>query len=143
MGMTDFDKQVDESWKDSVAQEKEKQRDEAKTSPQQQQDSSRSGANRRGQQAEPKATAETEINFLNYVTSLAYQTMIFLGEIPNPMADRQIEVNLQQAKLLIDTLVLIREKTKGNLNKDEEDLLNSAVYELQVKYVAKASPQGS
>jgi hypothetical protein len=46
-----------------------------------------------------------------------------------------VEKNLSQAKLLIDTLVVLRDKTKGNLNGQEHQLLNSSIYELQLKYV--------
>jgi len=79
--------------------------------------------------------AEGELNFLNYVTSLAFQAMIFLGLIPNPMAGDKIDKNLRQAKFLIDTLILLREKTKGNLTAQEEELLSASVYELEMRYV--------
>ena len=46
--------------------------------------------------------------------------MIFLGEMPNPITN-QVEKNLKQAKFLIDTLVILRDKTKGNLSKEEDD----------------------
>jgi len=75
-----------------------------------------------------------QINFVNYVTSLGFQAMIFLGEMPNP-ATNQTEKNLDQAKFLIDTLTMLKEKTKGNLDENEEKLLNSTVYELQMKFV--------
>ena len=116
------EKYVDESWKDSVASEKD-----------QKQDISGQSADSTAQ----KESGEGEVNFMNYVASLTFQAMIFLGEIPNPMAENKIEKNLAQAKLLIDTLTLLREKTKGNLTKQEEDLLNGSVYELQMKYVAQ------
>lgn len=129
------EKYVDESWKDSVAQEKDTQPSEL------------SG---QGESQEPRGEEATdqpnpmEVNFINYVSSLVFQTMIFLGELPNPMTN-ETEKNIDQAKFLIDTLVMMREKTKGNLSKPEEDLLNSAVYELQMRYVdlaAKENPQG-
>ena len=60
--------------------------------------------------------------------------MIFLGEMPNPITNK-IEKNLKQAKFLIDTLVILRDKTKGNLSKEEDDLLNGSIYELQLRYV--------
>ena len=105
------EKQVDESWKEEVA--KERSQPETAT----EQDSS-----------------EVEVNFTGYVTSLAFQAMIFLGEIPNPLTN-EMDKNVRQAKFLIDTLALLKEKTAGNLNKEEEDLLNASVYELQLKYV--------
>lgn len=77
---------------------------------------------------------EPELDFFNYVASLGFQAMIFLGEVPNPMT-QQVEKNLKQAKFLIDTLVLIREKTIGNLTKEEGELLNGSIFELQRRYV--------
>jgi len=83
-----------------------------------------------------------EFNFKTYITSLSMQALIFLGIIGNPMNDNQVEVDLDQARLLIDTLAILKEKTKGNLDKEEEDFLNASVYELQLKYVEiAASPQ--
>jgi hypothetical protein len=82
----------------------------------------------------PQATAEPQLDFFNYIASLGFQTMIFLGEMPNPVTN-QVEKNLKQAKFLIDTLVILRDKTKGNLSKEEDDLLNGSIYELQLRYV--------
>jgi hypothetical protein len=140
--MTDYEKRVDESWKDTVAHEKDKQRTQEDVSPQKKQGQKQEGLRVKTSQEQRAQRDEGEVNFFNYVTSLAYQAMIFLGEVPNPMAGKKIEVNLQQAKLLIDTLAMLREKTSGNLNKEEEDLINSAVYELQMKYVEQVSHQG-
>jgi len=78
--------------------------------------------------------AEPQLDFFNYIASLGFQTMIFLGEMPNPITN-QVEKNLKQAKFLIDTLVILRDKTKGNLSKEEDDLLNGSIYELQMRYV--------
>ena len=78
--------------------------------------------------------AEPQLDFFNYIASLGFQAMIFLGEVPNPITNAQ-EKNLKQAKFLIDTLTLLREKTSGNLNKEEAELLNGSIYELQMRYV--------
>jgi hypothetical protein len=81
-----------------------------------------------------KTDKEPQLDFFNYIASLGFQTMIFLGEMPNPVTN-QVEKNLKQAKFLIDTLVILRDKTKGNLSKEEDDLLNGSIYELQLRYV--------
>jgi hypothetical protein len=81
-----------------------------------------------------KTDKEPQLDFFNYIASLGFQTMIFLGEMPNPITN-QVEKNLKQAKFLIDTLVILRDKTKGNLSKEEDDLLNGSIYELQLRYV--------
>ena len=74
-----------------------------------------------------------EANFLNYIKSIVMQSMIFLGVAPSPITHR-IERNLKQAKLLLDTLVMIRVKTKGNLTPQEMEVLDNAVNELKKKY---------
>ena len=81
-----------------------------------------------------QAAAEPQLDFFNYIASLGFQTMIFLGEMPNPITN-QVEKNLKQAKFLIDTLIILRDKTKGNLSKEEDDLLNGSIYELELRYV--------
>ena len=85
------------------------------------------------EQAE-QAEGEPQLDFFNYIASLGFQAMIFLGEVPNPITNTT-EKNLKQAKFLIDTMVILREKTKGNLSKEEDDLLNGSIYELQLRYV--------
>jgi hypothetical protein len=75
-----------------------------------------------------------EIDFLGYISSLAFQAMIFLGEIESPVTGKA-EKHIPQAKLLIDTLILLRDKTKGNLSEQENQLLEASIYELQLKYV--------
>jgi hypothetical protein len=126
----DNEKFVDESWKDAVAGEKsdpggcgEGSCDEGCAES--------SCGHEHGDRSEQ---GELQVNFLNYIMSMAYQAMIFLGEVPNPMTG-QSEQNLRQAKFLIDTLQLVKEKTKGNLDPSEENMLGSSLYELQMKYV--------
>ncbi len=123
------DKYVDESWKDAVSSEKVNKAD----SPLAEGSTPVTGE---GEEAE-----YGELNFLNYLSSLVFQAMIFLGDMPNPIT-QQPEKNLRQAKFLIDTLTLLREKTKGNLNKQEEDLLNGSLYELQMRYVEIFKQEG-
>jgi len=81
-----------------------------------------------------KTSEEPKLDFFNYIASLGFQTMIFLGEMPNPITN-QVDKNLKQAKFLIDTLIILRDKTKGNLSKEEDDLLNGSIYELEMRYV--------
>ncbi|MCD4781416.1 MAG: DUF1844 domain-containing protein [Candidatus Omnitrophica bacterium] len=75
----------------------------------------------------------SDLTFINYLTSLGLQAMVFLGEIPSPVSQR-LEQNLKQAKLLIDTLVVLQDKTKGNLSYAECHLLDASVEELSGKY---------
>ena len=117
----DDNKNIDESWKNSVDSEK----------------VHIFGQDSEGEPAsvEPEdADQDEELNFSNYAASLGFQALIFMGEIPNPVT-QEVEKNLAQSKFLIDTLVLLREKTKGNLTDQEDKLLNGSIYELQMKFI--------
>lgn len=115
------EKHVDESWKDAVANQQDKE-------------GCGDGCGC-GHSHDHEHEGAMEVNFINYISSLAFQALIFLGELPNPLDDSKIEKNLPQAKFLIDTLVMIKEKSKGNLTPEEDNLLSSTVYELQLKFV--------
>lgn len=127
----DCEKHVDESWKDAVSGEKEIVGGDAKD---EHGDSCGCGHSHEHAHGEEQSDS-MEINFINYVSSLAFQALIFLGELPNPLDDSRVEKNLPQAKFLIDTLIMIREKTKGNLTPEEDNLISATVYELQMKFV--------
>jgi len=49
---------------------------------------------------------------------------------------------MKQAKLLLNTLNMIKEKTKGNLNGKEVDLLNMYLVEVQTKYMDICNEEG-
>lgn len=74
------------------------------------------------------------IDFMTFVLSLASSVQVHFGMIPNP-ATGQPEKNLGLAKQTIDILGVLQEKTKGNLEKQEEQLLESILYELRMRYV--------
>jgi len=79
---------------------------------------------------------EPDFNF--FVTTMAIQASICLGVFPNP-ANNQKEENLTQAKFIIDTLAMIKDKTKNNLNPEEEKLLENVLSELRMQYVSKTN----
>jgi len=75
-------------------------------------------------------------DFKFFITTLSLQATIFLGQIPNP-ATQKTEEDLPQAKFIIDTLGMLQEKTKGNLDKEEAELLENLLYELRSVYLSK------
>lgn len=77
-----------------------------------------------------------EPNFSLFVSGLSMQVLIFLGDIDNPITHKK-EENLDQAKYIIDTLAILKEKTKGNLTANEANLLDNVLYELRMKCTAK------
>ena len=78
-----------------------------------------------------------ELNFSTFLLSLSTQALAHLGEIPDPINQR-IEVDLGAAKQMIDILGILKEKTKGNLDKVEAGLLEGVLYDLRLKYVERA-----
>ena len=60
--------------------------------------------------------------------------MFHIGEIPNPETGKT-EKNLPLAKQSIDIIEMLKEKTKGNLDPEEEKLLDIVLYDLRMKYV--------
>ena len=130
------EKNIDESWKESVVSEKEKS-PSGKTAdaPAQQ-----PGAQSSESAASSENAQAPEINFIGYMTSLAYQAMVFLGAVPSPI-DNTTEVNLPQAQFMIDTLQLLKEKTAGNLTQQEDDTINTFLYQLQMKFAEVSKQQ--
>jgi hypothetical protein len=75
-----------------------------------------------------------EVNFSSFVYSLSTSALVHLGEIPEPITEK-MDKNLPLAKQTIDILGILQEKTKGNLTQEEENLLNSFLYDLRMRYV--------
>lgn len=111
--MEEKNKKVDDLWKDTVDKEKREPAPQEKMS-------------------------IPEANFSFFVTTLGIQIAIALGEMPNPITNNK-EENLDQAKYIIDTLDMLKEKTKNNLTKEEQEVLDSLLYDFHIKFVAKKS----
>jgi len=76
----------------------------------------------------------TEIDFSTFVMSLASAAYCSMGLAPNPVTKKE-EKNLIAAEQQINLLEMLKEKTKGNLNKDEETMLESMLYQLHMMFV--------
>lgn len=77
------------------------------------------------------------IDFDSFILSLSTSAFIHLGEVADPTA-KEKKVNLEGAKQMINIIEMLKEKTKGNLTQEESALLNNLLYELKMKYMAKA-----
>src|SRR2546421_6819804 len=87
-------------------------------------------------------SGELTQRFIEFVMMHAQNAALFLGQIPNPKTGEG-EVNLELAKMFIDQLAMIQEKTRGNLTNDESTVLRNAVSNLQMAYVEVARMQES
>ena len=116
---------IDEDWKAQVQREKE----EARHAPEPEAPEGETG----GADMPP---AEGP-SFAGLLQSLAAQCAYSLGLIGQKDA-KQVMVDIVEAKYCIDTLMMLRGKTKGNLTPEEEGLLANMIAELQQVYVVRA-----
>jgi hypothetical protein len=89
-------------------------------------------------------SGELSQRFIEFVMMHAQNAALFLGQIPNPKTGEG-EVNLELAKMFIDQLAMIQEKTRGNLTNEESTVLRNALSNLQMVYVevARETPKGA
>jgi len=90
-------------------------------------------------------SGELSQRFIEFVMMHAQNAALFLGQIPNPKTGEG-EVNLELAKMFIDQLAMIQEKTRGNLTNEESTVLRNALSNLQMAYVEVArgeTPKGA
>jgi len=85
---------------------------------------------------------ETELkidqHLFQLVLSLQMAAMQNMGKIMSPVTGK-IERSLDQARMSIDMLNMISEKTKGNLNDEEDKLISNILHELRLNYTDEAS----
>lgn len=115
-GKEEVKKKIDESWKETVQKEKVEQKT----------------AQQRKEEFIPEKP-----DFILFISGLGMQVMMNLGEIPDPIT-KQKKANLKQAQYLIDTIEMLKNKTKGNLSNEEEKIVDELLYQLKMKYVEKA-----
>jgi hypothetical protein len=116
---------IDEDWKARVQREKEEAEKAAATA-----------------KVQPPAEAEPApqpegASFEGLVSGLAMQAMIALG-VMAPRDAKEVVVNLPEAKYVVDMLMILRDKTKGNLTPQEQGLLAETLAELQQGYVVRS-----
>lgn len=79
-------------------------------------------------------SGELSQRFIEFVMMHAQNAALFLGQIPNPRTGEG-EVNLDLARMFIDQLAMIQEKTRGNLTNEESTVLRNALSNLQMAFV--------
>lgn len=78
------------------------------------------------------------INFSTFVFSLNSSALVQFGLLEDPATGKK-EKNLILAKQTIDILGMLEEKTKGNLTREEENMLKNILYDLRMIYVKEKS----
>lgn len=80
------------------------------------------------------ASGEMTQRFIEFVMMQAQQAAMFLGRVPNPQTGKP-ETNIEIARLFIDQLEMIKEKTRNNLSNEELEILTRVLSDLQMAFV--------
>lgn len=127
---------IDSDWKSQAQAEKEKLNAQAEAK------AAAASASGKGRPGTGEPAQLTDL-----VSMLVTQALMYMGGIPDPRTG-QAMVALDYAKIYIDMLGVLEEKTKGNLTPDEEKMLSQTAHELRLEYVevgaaiAKAIKEG-
>jgi len=124
---------VDEDWKSKVQREKEEARLKAESAAPKAAEApaaAPAGAEAEAGQAPeaeagPEAAEPRAVRFNDLLGMLASQALYALGAMPAGDG-RQVMVDLDQAKFLVELLNVLEEKTRGNLSTEEAEHLHEA-----------------
>jgi hypothetical protein len=115
---------VDEGWKNSVAQEKQRLRAD-----EEEEQKRREAA---GQPPLPEPSIQV------FTAGLYTQTLIALGELEHPATGERTQ-NLTEAQYLIDTIAMLQQKMAGNLEPDEQTYVQNVLTDLRMRFVSRRS----
>ncbi len=81
-------------------------------------------------------SSQPEASFLTIVYTMATQSMIALGEIPNPIT-KVARLDERQARWHLASLRILADKTRGNLDEAEEMAIENALGEIEKVFSEK------
>lgn len=117
------DKKIDESWKETV--------DKEKIQPELKKDTSK--------EEHLPHEDEHRADFSLFVSSLAMQAFVYLGLMPDPVSQKTYK-DIAHAKYMIDTIEMLKDKTRNNLTKEENSSLDEVLYTLRMKFIEQSKP---
>lgn len=84
--------------------------------------------------AQDKKQSLPKIDFSSFILSLYSSGLVQLGKVEDPSTGEKT-INLDLAKHTIDMIAMLEEKTKGNLNEEEENLIKALLSEIRMAFV--------
>ncbi|MGZ3772744.1 MAG: DUF1844 domain-containing protein [Pseudobdellovibrionaceae bacterium] len=76
-----------------------------------------------------------EASFSMLIMSIASSAVMAMGLAPHPQSG-EVSKDKNMARFNIDLLLVLQEKTKGNLTSDEQKFLENLINDLQMKFVS-------
>ena len=92
----------------------------------------------RSQSTEQDRPKLPPVDFSDFIAELGTTALAYLGGLQNPET-KEMFGDLDMAKRTIDTIDLLKEKTKGNLTAPESNLLDNTLYNLRMTYIRLAN----
>jgi hypothetical protein len=77
------------------------------------------------------------VDFSTFIMSLNASALYNLGAMPDPSTGEKVK-NVYMAKQTIDLIGMLKEKTKGNLNDEEKNLIENILHDLRLMYVKES-----
>jgi hypothetical protein len=121
---------IDEDWKSQVEAER---AEAAKVKPAATETLATTGAESSEMIDPPMPPASFEM----LLTTLATEALVALGQVPHPGTGK-METHRNQAKFLIDTVDVLRQKTAGNLTAEEQQVIDSLLHQMRLIFVQTA-----
>jgi hypothetical protein len=90
----------------------------------------------------PDAATPPQIDFYTFILSLGSSVLVHLGDAPHPESGQPASPNLPLAHQTIDVLAMLRQKTKGNLTTEEEQLFDHLLRDLRLRFVERSRGAG-
>ena len=87
----------------------------------------------------PGPDEHVEMSFSTFLVGLSTEALAALGEMPDPVTGQRRR-DLGAARQFIDIIGILRDKTRGNLDREEQNLIEAILFELRMKYVELAKP---
>lgn len=119
---------IDEDWKSKVEAEKEEAA-KAKSAP--------DAASTKEDSSETTDPPMPPASFELLLTTLATEALVALGQVPHPVTGK-VQAQRNQAKFLIDTVDVLRQKTAGNLTTSEQQVIDSLLHQMRLVFVQTA-----
>ncbi len=91
----------------------------------------------RAQEKQEHTQPLPEVNFTSLIFSLSSSALFHFGEVADPQTGEK-KKDLPLAKHAIDTIAMLKEKTKGNLTEEEAKFLESVLTDLRWRFVNAA-----
>jgi hypothetical protein len=138
---------IDDDWKSQAQQEKQRLSEEVEKKSQAAETGAAAAEATTGAAAGPAGAdrqARRQLppaNFQTLVSTIATQAMMALGGMRDPKTNQPV-LDLDLAKFHIDCLSVLEEKTAGNLEDEDKDMLNQVLYEIRMHYVQIAQQAG-